>query len=320
MRKKILLGLLVVCSVVAPFLVGDYIIGMLVSLLIMAYLGQCWNIMGGYAGQFSFGHAVFFGLGAYTSSLLYVDLGVNPYIGIFLGMAVAGVIGLLIGFLSFRYKLKGNYFALATLAFAEIFRVIFNNTKVFKAAEGVSIPYVNDWTVFQFSDRKVYYFIALAMVIGITIFISTIRKKRTGLYLVALRDNENAAGALGINVFRYKLFAITISAMLTGLMGTFAAQYYSYIDASFVFGTSISIDAIAPCIVGGAGTAGGPLIGAVVLSVVEEFTNSWLSGVSGVNMIIYGLILILTIMFCPKGIMGIFDKVKAKYDEKHVKS
>lgn len=313
MPKKILLILLVAASIVIPFFVGDFFIGILISLLIMAYLGQCWNIMGGYAGQFSFGHAAFFGLGAYTSSLLYVDFNVNPYIGMIMGMIVAGTMGLIIGFLSFRYKLQGNYFALATLAFAEILRVIFNNAKAFKAALGVSIPYVDDWTVFQFSDKRVYYFIALAMVIGITLLIFKLRKTKTGLYLVALRDNENAARALGINIFKYKLFAITLSAMCTGLMGTFAAQYYSYIDAGFVFGTGISIEAIAPCIVGGAGTVGGPVVGAVVLSIVEEFTNSYLAGISGINMIIYGLILVLAILFFPKGIMGMVDRLKKKY-------
>jgi len=314
-NRKMLLWLpLVLTLIVLLFFTQDYLLGMLIALLSSAYLAQCWNIMGGYAGQFSFGHAAFFGIGAYTSSLLYVDLGVNPYVGTIIGAIFAGLVGLIIGNLSFRYKLRGNYFALATLAFAEMLRVLFNNAPIFKASVGVSIPFANDPVQFQFADRKAYYFIALFMLAAITCFIYFLRKSKMGYYLIALRDDEDAAAALGVNILKYKLFAIVASGALSALAGSFYAQYYSYIDASLAFGAVNSLNAIAPCIIGGSGTIFGPILGALLLTPVHELTNVYLSGLGGLNMVVYGSILILVILFFPQGIMRLIRQCFQKSD------
>ena len=309
---NILVAVIALLILLSPLVADDYLLGVLITILTSAYLAQCWNLMSGYAGQFSFGHAAFFGLGAYTSSLLYVDFGISPILGMFAGAAVAAVVGLIIGFLSFRYKLKGDYFALATLAFAEILRVLFNNTPALKAAVGITIPYVDNWKVFQFGDRKIYFYTAFVMVAGITYFLYRMQKTKMGLYFIAIRENEDAGNALGIDTFKYKLIALTLSAVLTALAGTFYAQYYLFIDPSIVFNSTISVGAIAPCIIGGVGTILGPVLGAFILTPISELTNTYFASFSGMNMVIYGAILISVIIFLPNGVMGIFNKNKSK--------
>ena len=300
--------LVVVALLLLPFAANKYILTVAINLLRTAYMAQCWNLMSGYAGLFSFGHSAFFGLGAYGSTVLYVKYGISPWLGMFVGVIFAGLVGLFLGFLACRYNLKDSYFALTTLAFAEILRVIFNNTRYFNASIGFNIPFKNDWKVFQSNDKALFYFVMLAMVIGITVFIWRLRKTKMGLYFVAIRENEDAANALGVNVFRYKLSAIAISAMFTALGGTFFAQYYLFIDPTLTFANTVSINCIAPCVLGGVGTVIGPLIGAMIITPVSEFTNSTFGSIAGLNMVIYGMILIAVIMFLPKGVVGFVNK------------
>lgn len=295
---------LLLAAVIYPILSDRYMLSVGISVLLMALLGQSWNIMSGYAGQFSFGHAAFFGLGAYTSSILYIDYEVSPWIGMILGMAIAALAGTLIGFLSFRYKLRGDFFALVTLAFAEILRVLFNNTKALKAATGILIPYTDAWKKFQFANDRVFYFILLAMVIAATIFISVMSRMKFGICLIAIKENQEAAGSLGVPVLKYKLIAMAISAAIAAMAGTFYAQYYGFIDPTVVFVASISVEAIVPCIIGGAGTLGGPLLGALIIIPLQEISNNLFEGVNGVNMIVYGVLIVLFIVFCRDGIYG----------------
>jgi len=295
---------LLLIAVIYPFLSGRYMLSVGISVLLMALLGQSWNIMSGYAGQFSFGHAAFFGLGAYTSSILYMDHGVSPWIGMIAGMVVAALVGVLIGFLSFRYKLRGDFFALVTLAFAEILRVLFNNTKALKAATGILIPYKDVWSEFQFANDRIFYFILLAMVIAATIFIGAMSRRKFGICLIAIKENQEAAGSLGVPVLKYKLLAIAISAAIAAMAGTFYAQYYGFIDPTVVFSAAISVEAIVPCIIGGAGILGGPLLGALIIVPLQELSNNLFEGVNGVNMIIYGVLIVLFVVFCRDGIYG----------------
>ena len=298
-------------SIVFPFVSGRYLLNVGISVLLMALLGQSWNIMSGYAGQFSFGHAAFFGIGAYTSSILYIDYGVSPWFGMLIGMILAALIGVLIGFLSFRYKLRGDFFALVTLAFAEILRVLFNNTKALKGATGILIPYKNVWSEFQFSNDKVFFFILLAMVIVVTLFIALMSRRKFGVCLVAIKENQEAAGSLGVPVLKYKLTAMAISAAIAAMAGTFYAQYYGFIDPTVVFNASISVEAIVPCIIGGAGTLGGPLLGALIIVPLQELSNSLFEGTNGVNMIVYGTLIVFFVVFCRNGIYGtIIRKLK----------
>ena len=302
--EKITLLILLVIAVIFPFVSGRYLLSIGISILVMALLGQSWNIMSGYAGQFSFGHAAFFGIGAYTSSILYIDYGISPWLGIIPGMVIAAVIGMLIGFLSFRYKLRGDFFALVTLAFAEILRVLFNNTKALKGAAGILIPYRTDWTQFQFSSDRAFYFVLLFMVIAATVFIGVMSRRKFGICLVAIKENQEAAGSLGVPVLLYKLAAMAISAAIAAMAGTFYAQYYGFIDPGVVFAASISVEAIVPCIIGGAGTLGGPLLGALVIIPLQEISNNMFEGTNGLNMIIYGVLIVLFVVFCRDGIYG----------------
>lgn len=302
--EKLTLFILLAAAVIFPFFSGRYLLSVGISVLIMALLGQSWNIMSGYAGQFSFGHAAFFGVGAYTSSILYVDYRISPWIGMIAGMCFAAMVGALIGILSFRYKLRGDFFALVTLAFAEILRVLFNNLKLLKGAEGVLIPYREQWTEFQFSEDRTFYFVLLAMVAIATFFIAVMSRRRLGICLVAIKENQGAARSLGVPVLKYKLIAISVSAAFAAMTGTFYAQYYGFIDPGVVFAAAISVEAIVPCIIGGAGTLGGPLLGALIVIPLQEISNTVFEGTNGLNMIIYGALIVIFVVFCRDGIYG----------------
>ncbi len=310
--NRITLSLLLIVGVLFPFFADYYILCIGINLLVAALLGQSWNIMSGYAGQFSFGHAVFFGIGAYTSTALYTMLGVSPWIGMIFGALMAAAVGAAIGFLSFRYKLRDDYFALATLAFAEIFRILVNNTKSLGGATGILIPYLQDPSEFQFASDKTYYYVILMLVALATVFIAVMSKSKPGLNLIAIKGNQEAAAALGVNVLKYKLIAISSSAAFAALAGTFYAQYYGFIDPSIVFASSISVEAIVPCIIGGSGTLYGPLLGALLIIPLQEICNSLFTGVSGVNMIVYGAVIVAFILFCPDGIFGRIMKLNKK--------
>lgn len=302
--EKLTLFILLAAAVIFPMFSGRYLLSVGISVLIMALLGQSWNIMSGYAGQFSFGHAAFFGVGAYTSSILYVDYGISPWIGMIAGMCFAAMVGALIGILSFRYRLRGDFFALVTLAFAEILRVLFNNLKLLKGAEGVLIPYREQWTEFQFSEDQTFYFVLLAMVAIATIFIAVMSRRKLGICLVAIKENQGAARSLGVPVLKYKLIAISVSAAFAAMAGTFYAQYYGFIDPGVVFAAAISVEAIVPCIIGGAGTLGGPLLGALIIIPLQEISNTVFEGTNGLNMIIYGALIVIFVVFCRDGIYG----------------
>lgn len=313
--ERVSLIVLLAAAILFPFISNRYMMSIGISMLIMGLLGQSWNIMSGYAGQFSFGHAAFFGVGAYTSSILYIDFGISPWIGMFAGMIAAVLVGILIGFLSFRYQLKGDFFALVTLAFAEILRVLFNNSKALKSAGGILIPYKNAWNEFQFADDRIFYFIILVLVIVVTIYIAVMSRRKFGICLIAIKENQGAAMSLGVPVFRYKLTAVAISAAIAAMAGTFYAQYYGFIDPSVVFAASISVEAIVPCIIGGPGTLSGPLFGALIIIPLQEMSSNLTGEINGLNMIIYGLLIVFFIMFCPHGIYGTVIR-KVKGDER----
>lgn len=294
-----------VILVILPHFIGDYYIHLVTTILLFGYLGVAWNILGGYAGQFSFGHAAFFGIGAFTSTLLQIHAGVNPWIGIFLAGVAGLLLGLFIGSLSFRYGLRGPYFALAMLALAEMLRVVAVQWMSVRYPLGIVIPLKGDsfWD-FQFSSRVPYYYIILSMLAIVLYLIRVIEGKRIGSYFKAIRENENAAETLGINLFKYKLLAMALSSSLTAMGGTFYAQYYLTIDEEAAFGVGVSIEILLGPIIGGAGTVFGPLLGAGILETLSEGTRNLLGGYSGVHLMLYGAILVFVIIFLPKGILG----------------
>jgi branched-chain amino acid transport system permease protein len=295
------LGLLLV---VPPFL-PPYFLEVLISVLLFGYLGAAWNILGGYAGQFSFGHAAFFGIGAYTSTLLFLNLGVTPWVGMLAGGVLAAAFGLFAGYLSFRYGLRGPYFSLVTLAFAEMLRVIAVNTKAVGSSLGLVIPNrVAAPAQFVFGGKLPYYYVVLAMVLGALWVTRRIEGSRLGYSLRAIRENEDAAEAAGVDALGMKLRAMAVSSFLTALGGTFYAQHFAYIDPSITFGPAVSIQGLLPAIVGGAGTVLGPLVGAFVLTPISELSRAALRGRAGVDVMVYGAVLILVISFLPNGLMG----------------
>jgi len=298
-------ALAAVALVVAPPLLPKYPLEILISILFFAYLGLAWNILGGYAGQFSFGHAAFFGIGAYTSTLLLLRAGVSPWLGMLAGGALAAAFGLFAGYLSFRYGLRGPYFSLVTLAFAEMLRVVSVNAKVVGASLGLVVPTgTPSPAFFVFAGKLPYYYVILAMT-GLALLITRrVARGRLGYALIAVRENEDAAEAAGVNALGGKLAAMALSSFLTALGGTFYAQYFAYIDPTITFGPAISIQALLPAIVGGAGTVLGPLMGAFVLTPISELTRAVLRGRAGADIMLYGLILVLVISFLPQGLMG----------------
>jgi branched-chain amino acid transport system permease protein len=295
----------VVFLLILPRFIGGYYLHLITMIFFFTYLGTAWNILGGYAGQFSFGHAAFFGMGAFTSTLLQIHLGVNPWIGMFLGGIVGLLLGLFIGSLTFRYGLRGPYFALAMLAVAEMLRLLAVEWMAVKFPLGITIPLKGDSLLyFQFTKKMPYYYIMFAMMVISLYLTRLIENRRIGSYFKAIRENENAADAIGVNVFKYKLIAMAISAFLTAAGGTFYAQYYLTIEEESSFGTSVSIEVLLGPIIGGAGTVFGPMVGAAILEILSEGTRNFLGGYSGVHLMVYGAILVVVIIFLPNGILG----------------
>jgi len=302
---ELLGGAALVLLLVAPPLLPPYFLEILITVMLFGYLGAAWNILGGYAGQFSFGHAAFFGIGAYTSTLLFLRLGVSPWLGMLVGGVLATAFGLAAGYLSFRYGLRGPYFSLVTLAFAEMLRVVAVNTKAVGSSLGLVIPSreAAPWQ-FVFGGKLPYYYVILAMAVAALWITRRIERSKLGYSLQAIRENEEAAEAAGVDALGMKLRAMAISSFMTALGGTFYAQYFAYIDPAITFGPSVSIQGLLQAIVGGAGTVIGPVLGAFVLTPVSELSRAAMRGRAGVDVMVYGLILILVISFLPRGLMG----------------
>ncbi|HTY80873.1 MAG TPA: branched-chain amino acid ABC transporter permease [Candidatus Bathyarchaeia archaeon] len=301
-----LVGMLALVALVAlPPLLPKYHLEVLISIVFWAYLGIAWNILGGYAGQFSFGHAAYFGIGAYASTLLLLRAGLSPWLGMVLGGALAAAFGLFQGYLSFRYGLKGPYFSLVTLAFAEMLRVVAVNTKAVGSSLGLVVPTTQEAArLFIFAGKLPYYYIILVMGALALALTWKIERSRLGFSLAAVRENEDAAETAGVDALGTKLRAMALSSFLTALGGTFYAQYFAYIDPTITFGPSVSIGALLPAIVGGAGTVLGPVLGSFVLTPLSELTRSALRGRAGADIMLYGAVLVLVISFLPQGIMG----------------
>jgi branched-chain amino acid transport system permease protein len=276
-------------------------------------LGVAWNIMGGYAGMFSFGQAAFFGIGAYTSSFLLVTFQVNPWIGLMAGGVVAALMAAAIGYPC--SNLRGHYFAIATIAFGEIVRIHFNNWKLVNAAEGITIPMVNESLAnFMFHSSKLpYYYIILAFLLLALVICYFVANSKMGYYFRAIKESHDVAEVLGVNVVRYRLIAIMVSAFLSAMAGTFYAQYILYIDPESVMLLAISIQIVLISMLGGAGTIMGPVIGAAILIPIAELTRIWLGHRgTGVDMLIYGFLITLISVYQPQGIWGLFANIGKK--------
>lgn len=304
------LAVLAVILLALPLVVTSrFAIDIFIRVLLFAFIGVAWNLIGGYAKQLSLGHAAYFGLGAYTSTILQIDFGVSPWIGMLAGGVVAMLASLPIGALCFR--LRGPYFAIATIATAQVLMLFFLKFRDFAwGAEGTTIPNLGSAPLMmQFETKAPYYYIALGLLaIGLAI---TYRIERSwmGYYLVAIGEDEDAAEAIGVNAPKVKRDIYMISAFLTALAGTFYVQYIYFIDPNTAFSFSISVEAALVSIVGGVGTLWGPVLGTVLLEATSALLQSWLgSGVGGIQLTVYSLILIAVILWRPTGLLGVLTE------------
>jgi len=311
-HKQTTIGLAVLILLLVFPLVVTQIFPLQIMILVFMYamLGVAWNIMGGYAGMFSFGQAAFFGIGAYTSSFLLMTFHVNPWLGLIAGGVVAAIVAAAIGYPC--SNLRGHYFAIASIAFAEIVRVHFNNWTLVNAAEGMSLPMLDEsFTNFMFHTSKVpYYYIGLAFLILALVVCYFVATSKMGYYFRAIKESHDVAEVLGVNVVRYRLIAIMISAFLSAMAGTFYAQYVLYIDPESVMLLAISVQIVLLSMLGGAGSVMGPVIGAAVLIPIAEVTRVWLGHKgTGVDMLIYGFLITIISMYQPQGVWGFLSRM-----------
>jgi len=308
-------GVLLVGAVVFPFAVrAPFYIHMAILIFMFAGLGQAWNVLGGYTGQVSLGHAVFFGIGAYTSTMLFELYALTPWAGMFVGGAFAALASVVIGLPCFR--LSGHYFAIATLAIGEIVLTLFKLWGFVGKASGIYMTITSEsWLNFQFHTTKVpYYFISLGLFLLAMAVTYLLSGSKFGYYFKAIRDDQDAARSLGINPALYKMLAMGVSAFLSGMLGTFYAQYLLFIDPPSVFALMFSIQICLIAIMGGVGTLWGPLIGALVMIPISEYSRAYFGGTGhGVDLAVYGGLIVIIAAFRPSGLIGLLTDYAARW-------
>jgi branched-chain amino acid transport system permease protein len=307
-RVELLAGAAVLAMLaVLPLPIADvYTRNLLIITLVFAGLAQAWNILGGYCGQISLGHAIYFGLGAYVSTLLFVRVGVPPGIGMFAGGAVAGAGALLVGWPCFR--LSGHYYAIATVVVGEVGWLLFLNWDFVGGASGLYVPFKGEsWAALQFRTAKLpYYYVALAFVAATWAAAYVIEGSRWGFAWRAVKDDVVAARSLGVRVFPSKMAAAAISGFFTGMGGAIYGQYVGYIDPDSVMAGQLSILIALPAVLGGVGTLWGPLVGAGVLIPASELTRSYLGGAGrGVDLMLYGALIVVVALARPQGLVSL---------------
>jgi branched-chain amino acid transport system permease protein len=279
-------------------------------------LAQAWNILGCFGGQFSFGHALFFGSGAYVQVLAQTQAGINPWLALVVAAGAAASVGAAVGGLSFRYGLKGSYFALVTLAFAEVFRIAAVSVGFTGGGVGLMLPLAESTANMQFVSRKGFVLVILTLVLLACAVHVWLRHSRFGAQLQAVRDNEDAARAVGVNPRRVKLLAMVLSAAFMGTGGAFYVQVFQYIDPGIAFGPATSVEALVAAVVGGTGSLWGPLLGALALHSLAELTRNLFGALPGLNMVVYGVVLVLMVLFMPGGLSAISARLKKVWSRK----
>jgi len=308
-KARLALGALAASLIALPYFSGNYVLSLATLALYFAFTGQAWNVMMGFAGQLSLGHSLFVGLGAYAAAALFVKFGIGPWAGLWLAMALCVAAGAAIGLLAFRFGISGVYFALLTIAFAEFTRIGFDHIGWLGGPGGLFLK-VGQRTSWDLANLRgtpaMFYYVMLALTAGAFALCAWLLKSRAGYYWQAIREDEDAARALGINTFRWKLLAVAISAAMTSLAGVFFAFYYNNLFPEQIFHISQSIEIILGPIVGGVGTLFGPILGAVLLTTLADSLTNLVAAmgldIPGVKQVFYGVILLLVIMFLPNGI------------------
>lgn len=281
----------------------------LIMFMLFATLSQAWNFIGGFAGQVSFGHATFFGIGAYASLVLLKKFDLSPWVGMVAGGGLSVLVAVVIGYPVF--KLKGHYFAISTFAVAEIFERLFNNWDFVEGAIGLPAPVLPEGLInfMWYKTKMPYFYIVFILFVVVLLLAYKIDRSRMGFYFRAIKQSHEAAEGLGIDTTRYKMVAMMISAFLTAICGAFYAQYILYIDPPSVLSLDISIKIVLIAVLGGAGTIIGPILGAAILIPLSEYSRIFLGGTGkGVDLIVFGALILIISVFQPQGMAGFFKK------------
>jgi branched-chain amino acid transport system permease protein len=308
-RGRVLLGILLAILLGAPLVADRYVVSVLILVLWFAYVGQAWNIMMGFAGLLSLGHSLYIGLGAFIAAGLFVKFGIGPWAGLFAALAASVAVGAALGWLGFRFRIEGVYFALLTIAFAEVARIGFDHLAWTGGAAGLFLPVTAGGTGAWWNLRGgpfFFYYLALGMSAAAFVLCAVLRHSRLGYQWLAVREDAEAARALGVPVFRVRMLAVAISAGLTSLGGGFYAFYYNNLFPAQAFDISRSIEVILGPIVGGVGTLFGPILGAFILTPLGEaligVTEHLGINLPGVKAVFYGVCLIVIISLSPNGL------------------
>lgn len=308
-RARLLVGALLAVLLLLPAFASNYVLSVATLILYFAFTGQAWNVMMGFAGQLSLGHSLYVGVGAYVAAALFVNLGIAPWMGLWAAVLVCMALGAAIGFLAFRFGISGVYFALLTIAFAEFTRIGFDHLQWTGGSGGLFLKVAQREQMDLLNFRgppAMYYYAILFLAVGALAACAWLLKSRAGYYWQAIRENEEAAQALGINTFRYKMIAVLISSAMTAVSGVFFAFYYNNLFPEQIFHISRSIEIILGPIIGGIGTLFGPILGAFVLTVLADSITEILAyfgvEVPGIKQVFYGVVLLAVVMFLPNGI------------------
>ncbi len=308
-RAIAMLSVLGIALLLLPFVGGNYMLSVATLILFFAYTGQAWNVMMGFAGQLSLGHSLYVGVGAYAAAGLFMHYGIGPWAGIWLAIALCVALGCIIGFLAFRFGISGVYFALLTIAFCEFTRIGFDHLQWLGGPGGLFLKVAQrdqiDLANFR-GPPAMYYYVMLLLAAGALALCTWLLRSRAGFYWQAIRENEEAAQALGINTFRWKMLAVAISSAMTAVSGVFFAFYYNNLFPEQIFHISRSIEIILGPIIGGVGTLFGPIIGAAMLTLLADGITELLAAmgveIPGVKQVFYGIVLLVVVMFVPNGI------------------
>ena len=308
-RGAALLAVLLAALVAAPWMVNDYLLTVLVLILYFAYTGQAWNVMMGFAGQLSLGHALYVGLSSYVAAMMFTRLGVGPWLGLLAAIPLAAACGAIIGYLAFRFRVAGVYFAILTIAFAEFARIGFDNWGFVNASSGLFLPvkqYAHNDLWQLRGSPTMFYYVILAATVLVFVLCHFLIHRRIGYFWLAIREDEEAARAAGIDTFRYKMYAVMVSAAVTSFAGVFYAFFYNNLFPEQVFSISRSIEIILGPIIGGIGTLFGPILGAFVLTGLAETLNAVMSAfgveLPGARQVFYGVCLLLVVVALPDGV------------------
>jgi branched-chain amino acid transport system permease protein len=308
-RAAALLAALAILLVALPAFANPYVLSVATLILFFAFTGQAWNVMMGFAGQLSLGHSLYVGVGAYAAAGLFFHYGVGPWAGLWLAVLLCALFGTAIGALAFRFRIAGVYFALLTIAFAEFTRIGFDHFPPLGGPGGLFLKVEQREFLDLLNLRgppAMFYYVALALTAGAFAVCSWLLRSRVGFYWQAIRENEEAAQALGINVFRYKMLAVLVSSSMTALAGVFFAFYYNNLFPEQIFNISRSIEIILGPIIGGIGTLFGPILGAALLTLLADGSTELIGAlgleIPGVKQVLYGVVLLCVVVFLPHGV------------------